>query len=101
MFYARTSKMVHILCMHEGTDKMVSDAENHSLLEGLLYKDAECSKALLSNGLTTNGKEQKDKNLLLVYNLDLFSSPEVGLSCLTFILSGFTRILKAQCYPTS
>ena len=101
MFYARTSKMIQILCMHEGTDKMVSDAENHSLLEGLLYKDAECSKALLSNGLATNGKEHKDKNLLLIYNLDLFSSPEVSLRGFISCFTCFTRILKAQCYPTS
>jgi hypothetical protein len=41
----------------------------------MFRRDGECSKALLTSGLSTNGRELSDKELLLVYDTELFSGP--------------------------
>ena len=73
IFYARTPKMVQLLSMHEDTDLRVKDHEQHTLLEGLLRTNGECAKALLSSGVSTNGKEHTDRDLLLIYDLEIFT----------------------------
>ena len=73
IFYARTPKMVQLLSMHEDTDLRVKDHEHHTLLEGLLRTNAECAKTLLSSALSTNGKEHTDRDLLLIYDLEIFT----------------------------
>ena len=73
IFYARTPKMVQLLSMHEDTDLRVKDHEQNTLLEGLLRTNGECAKALLSSGVSTNGKEHTDRDLLLIYDLEIFT----------------------------
>ena len=73
IFYARTPKMVHLLSLHEETDLRVKDHDQHTLLEGLLRTNGECAKALLSSGVSTNGKEHTDRDLLLIYDLEIFT----------------------------
>ena len=73
IFYARTPKMVQLLSLHEFTDLRVKDNEHHTLLEGLLRSNGECAKALLSTRISTNGKEHTDKDLLLIYDLEIFT----------------------------
>ena len=65
--------MVQLLSLHEFTDLRVKDNEHHTLLEGLLRSNGECAKALLSAGVSTNGKEHTDKGLLLIYDLEIFT----------------------------
>ena len=73
IFYARTPKMVQLLSLHEDTDLRVKDHDQHTLLEGLLRTNGECAKALLSSGVSTNGKEHTDRDLLLIYDLEIFT----------------------------
>ena len=73
IFYARTPKMVQLLSLHEDTDLRVKDKDQHTLLEGLLRTNGECAKALLSSGVSTNGKEHTDRDLLLIYDLEIFT----------------------------
>ena len=73
IFYARTPKMVQLLSMHKDTDLQVKDYQQHTLLEGLLRTNEECAKALLTSGISTNGKEQTDRDLLLIYDLEIFT----------------------------
>ena len=73
IFYAWTPKMVQLLSMHEDTDLRVKDHEQNTLLEGLLRTNAECAKALLSSAVSTNGKEHTDRDLLLIYDLEIFT----------------------------
>ena len=73
IFYARTPKMVQLLSLHEETDLRVKDHDQHTLLEGLLRTNGECAKALLSSGVSTNGKEHTDRDLLLIYDLEIFT----------------------------
>ena len=65
--------MVQLLSLHEFSDLRVKDNEHHTLLEGLLRSNGECAKALLSAGVSTNGKEHTDKDLLLIYDLEIFT----------------------------
>ena len=88
IFYARTPKMVQLLSLHEDTDLRVKDRDQHTLLEGLLRTNGECAKALLSSGVTTNGKEHTDKDLLLIYDLEIFTkSVQVSKILINLILS--------------
>ena len=88
IFYARTPKMVQLLLLHEDTDLRVKDRDQHTLLEGLLRTNGECAKALLSSGVTTNGKEHTDKDLLLIYDLEIFTkSVKVSKILINLILS--------------
>ena len=73
IFYARTPKMVQLLSLHEDTDLRVKDKDQNTLLEGLLRTNGECAKALLSSGVSTNGKEYTDRDLLLIYDLEIFT----------------------------
>ena len=73
IFYARTPKMVQLLSLHEDTDLRVKDKDQNTLLEGLLRTNGECAKALLSSGVSTNGKEYRDRDLLLIYDLEIFT----------------------------
>ena len=87
IFYARTPKMVQLLSLHEDTDLRVKDRDQHTLLEGLLRTNGECAKALLSSGVTTNGKEHTDKDLLLIYDLEIFTKPVQVSKILIFYLN--------------
>ena len=90
LFYARTPKMVHLMSLLKKTDLWAeasiketnfkkgkgSSSDNEtskeqSALESLLRTNGECAKALLATAISTNGKEQMDKDLLLIYDLKL------------------------------
>lgn len=59
------------------TLKFTLPSEGQTALEGLLRTNGECAKALLSSAISTNGKEQTDKDLLLVYDLKLLTNKVV------------------------
>ena len=65
--------MVHLLAKTKGINLLAQDKDDFSVLQSLLRTNGECAKALLSTGIATNGKEDTDPGLEIIYNLDQFA----------------------------
>ena len=72
IFYARTPMVVQLLSLHKDTNLRLKDREHHTLLEEYLRTNGESAKALLCSGVSSNGKVHTDRDLLLIYDPDIF-----------------------------
>ena len=78
IFYAKTQKM--LLLLHRFSKKAVVDehGHSHSILDRFLDINEDCAHMLLSTGITTNNREINDRDLLFIYDMDVFYEDKNG-----------------------
>ena len=76
IFYAKTQKM--LLLLHRFSERAVVDEHGHSILNRFLDINEDCAHMLLSTGITTNNREINDRDLLFIYDMDVFYEDKNG-----------------------
>ena len=77
IFYARSPKMVFILSKEPKIDKfrmrrdLQCSEKNETVLETMVKNNSECARTFLTSGIETNNKPLNDRDLLLIYDLNL------------------------------
>ena len=80
IFYARTPKMSLMLSTQPEVNcfelREREGKKEENVLESLLKNNVECAKSLLTSAVMTNNKPLSDKDLLIIYNLNMLTKQD-------------------------